>query len=77
MITEEEKRELMSNPEAMKAEKERCKDIVYFYNKYIRKDGEEEYTQEKWERYLKEAEIRRSRNPYSDRPLLRPEDCQF
>ena len=61
----------------MMAEMERCKDIVYFYNKYIRKDGEEEYTQEKWESYLKEAERRRNQIPFTGRYLLIPDDCQF
>ena len=61
-------------------EVQKCKDsLVYFYNKYVRKEGQRELTKAEYEAFVKQAEYQRNmplklRSHYKDRPLL-PSDC--
>ena len=61
-------------------ELQKCKDsLVYFYNKYVRKEGQRELTKAEYEAFVKQAEYQRNmplklRSHYKDRPLL-PSDC--
>ena len=54
---------------------QKCKDSpVYFYNKYIRKEGQKELTKAEYEAFVKQAEYQRNmplklRRHYKDRPL--------
>jgi hypothetical protein len=65
---------------ADKEELQKCKDSpVYFYNKYVRKDGEKELTEAEYENYVKQLEYQRNmplklRKHYQDRPLT-PDQC--
>lgn len=62
-------------------EMERCKDFVYFYNKYIRKEGQPEVTREEYISWQQMAnQLRHNRRPIhyahglSLNPLT-PKDC--
>ena len=56
-------------------ELQKCKDSpVYFYNKYVRKEGQRELTKAEYEAFVKQAEYQRNmplklRSHYKDRPL--------
>lgn len=56
-------------------ELQKCKDSpVYFYNKYVRKEGQKELTQAEYENFVKQVEYQRNmplklRSHYRDRPL--------
>ncbi len=52
---------------------------VYFYNKYVRKEGQPELTEKQWDDHVKMVEYQRNnpiklRNRFKDRPVL-TEDC--
>ena len=61
-------------------ELQKCKDEpVYFYNKYVRKDGMKELTEKEYTDFVKQVEYQKNmplklRSHYKDRPLL-PSDC--
>lgn len=61
--------------QADKDELQKCKDSpVYFFNKYVRKEGQEELTEETYKMYAKEAERQRNiplklRKKYREYPL--------
>ena len=60
-------------------ELQKCKDSpVYFYNKYVRKEGQKELTESEYEDFVKQVEYQRNmplklRKHYKDRPLLSSE----
>jgi len=52
---------------------------IYFYNKYVRKEGQKELTEKEYEEFVKQVEYKRntppnSRNYHTDRPLT-PNQC--
>lgn len=52
---------------------------VYFYNKYVRKEGQKELTEDDYKNFVKQIEYQRDnplklRKAYKDRPLL-PSEC--
>lgn len=61
-------------------ELQRCKDSpVYFYNKYVRKEGQKELTEAEYNDFVKQVEYQRNmplklRKHYKDRPLF-PSEC--
>jgi vancomycin resistance protein YoaR len=61
-------------------ELQKCKDSpVYFYNKYVRKEGQKELTESEYEDFIKQVEYQRNmplklRKHYKDKPLL-PSEC--
>ena len=61
-------------------ELQKCKDSpVYFYNKYVREEGQKELTEAKYNDFVKQVEYQRNmplklRKHYKDRPLL-PSEC--
>lgn len=63
-----------------KDELQKCKDSpVYFYNNYIRKEGQKELTQLEYDNFIKQIEYQRNtpfklRKHYKYYPLL-PGDC--
>jgi len=56
-------------------ELQKCKDSpVYFYNKYVRKEGQKELTEAEYEDFVKQVEYKRNmplklRCQYKERPL--------
>lgn len=58
---------------------QKCKDSsVYFYNKYVRKEGQRELTESEYEDFVKQAAYQRNMplklwNHYKDKPLLSSE----
>jgi hypothetical protein len=66
--------------QADQEELQKCKDSpVYFYNKYVRKEGQKELTQAEYEDFVKQVEYQRNmplklRSHYKDRPLT-PDQC--
>jgi hypothetical protein len=60
-------------------ELQKCKDSpVYFYNRYVRKDGQKELTEAEYNDFVKQVEYQRNmplklRKHYKDRPLLTSE----
>jgi hypothetical protein len=65
---------------ANQEELQKCKDSpVYFYNKYVRKEGQKELTEAEYNDFFKQVEYQRNmplklRKHYKDRPLL-PSEC--
>src|SRR5690606_28162906 len=61
-------------------ELQKCKDSpVYFYNKYVRKEGQKELTKAEYDDFVKQVEYQRNmplklRKHYKDQPLL-PSEC--
>lgn len=61
--------------QADQEELQKCKNSpVYFYNKYVRKEGQKELTEAEYEDFVKQLEYKRYmplklRNHYKDRPL--------
>lgn len=61
-------------------ELQKCKDSpVYFYNKYVREEGQKELTEDEYNDFVKQVESQRNtpmklRKYYKDRPLL-PSEC--
>ena len=61
-------------------ELQKCKDSpVYFYNKYVRKEGQKELTKAEYEDFVKQVECQRNiplklRIHYKDRPFT-PNKC--
>lgn len=61
-------------------ELQKCKDSpVYFYNKYVRKEGQKELTEAEYNDFVKQVEYQRNmplklRKHYKDRPML-PSEC--
>jgi len=61
-------------------ELQKCKDSpVYFYNKYVRKEGQKELTEDEYNAFVKQVEYERDmplkfRKSYEDHPLL-PSEC--
>ena len=61
-------------------ELQRCKESpVYFYNKYVRKEGQKELTQKEYDDFVKQIEYQSNmplklRKNYKDRPLS-IDDC--
>jgi hypothetical protein len=61
-------------------ELQKCKDsLVYFYNNYVRKEGQKELTEAEYKNFVKEIEYKRNmplklRKHYNDRPLA-PDQC--
>ena len=61
-------------------ELQKCEDSpVYFYNKYVRKEGQKELTESEYKDFVKQVEYQRNmplklRKHYKDRPLL-PSEC--
>ena len=61
-------------------ELQKCKDSpVYFYNKYVRKEGQKELTEAEYNDFVKQVKYQRNmplklRQYYKDRPLL-PSEC--
>lgn len=61
-------------------ELEKCKNSpVYFYNKYVRKEGQKELTEQEYNDFVKQVEYQRNvplklRKHYKDRPLT-PNEC--
>lgn len=61
-------------------ELQKCKDSpVYFYNKYVRKDGQKELTEAEYNDFVKQVEYQRNmplklQKHYKERPLL-PSEC--
>lgn len=61
-------------------ELQKCKDSpVYFYNKYVRKEGQKELTEAEYNDIVKQVEYQinmplKLRKHYKDRPLL-PSEC--
>ena len=61
-------------------ELEKCKNSpVYFYNKYVRKEGQKELTEQEYNAFVKQVEYHRNvplklRKHYKDRPLP-PSEC--
>jgi hypothetical protein len=61
-------------------ELQKCKDSpVYFYNKYVRKEGQKELTEAEYNDFVKQVEYKRNmplklRKHYKYRPLL-PREC--
>ena len=61
-------------------ELQKCKDsLVYFYNKYVRKEGQKELTEAEYNDFVKQVEYQRNmplklQKHYKDRPLL-PSEC--
>lgn len=68
----------LSSPDQKEFQK--CKDSpVYFYNKYVRKEGQKELTKAEYDDFVKQVEYQRNmplklRKHYKDRPLL-PSEC--
>ena len=66
--------------QADQAELQKCKDSpVYFYNKYVRKEGQKELTEAEYENFVKQVEYQRNmplklRSIYKSRPLI-PDQC--
>ena len=60
-------------------ELEKCKSSpVYFYNKYVRKEGQKELTEQEYNDFVKQVEYQRNvplklRKHYKDRPLAQNE----
>lgn len=65
---------------ANQKELQKCKDSpVYFYNKYVRKEGQKELTEAEYNDFVKQVEYQRNmplklQKHYKDRPLL-PSEC--
>lgn len=61
-------------------ELQKCKDSpVYFYNKYVRKEGQKELTEAEYNDFVKQVEYQRNmplklRRHYKDHPML-PSEC--
>ena len=61
-------------------ELQKCKDSpVYFYNNYVRKEGQKELTEAEYNDFVKQVEYQRNmplklRKHYKDRPML-PSEC--
>ena len=61
-------------------ELQKCKDSpVYFYNKYVKKEGQKELTEDEYKDFVKQVEYQRNnplklRSHYKDRPLT-PDQC--
>ena len=71
-------RSLLSS--ADQEELQKCKDSpVYFYNNYVRKEGQKELTEAEYNDFVKQVEYQRNmplklRKHYNDRPML-PSEC--
>ncbi len=66
--------------QADQKELQKCKDSpIYFYNKYVKKEGQRELTEVEYEDFIKHVRSQRNmplklRNHYKDRPLT-PDQC--